>query len=124
MADLGISPDPVHRVLVDARRSQPTPTVCRVNEVIQVNRTSDARPEVTVRHVETRQDLTLATQVRTVLLRLAKVENDLAADEAANVPYWRPCPSSVLERRAAARALLREADALSPSDQPQLERGE
>jgi hypothetical protein len=88
------------------------PPFSRVNEVIQVNRTNYPGPDITVRPVETGPDLVVAPQVRAVLLRLAKVENDRAADEAANVPYWEPCPPSVSGRRAAARALTLEADAL------------
>ncbi len=33
--------------------------------------------------------------VRAVLLKLAKQQEDLAAEEAAKVPYWTPCPHSV-----------------------------
>ena len=55
----------------------------------------------------------VAAELRRVLLRLAKAENDLAAEESARVPYWEPCPSSVVGHRAAARVLLVEADSLS-----------
>jgi hypothetical protein len=46
------------------------------------------------------------------LRRLAKAEDDRAAAEAANVPYWIPCPSSVLGARAAAQALRADAERL------------
>jgi hypothetical protein len=51
--------------------------------------------------------------LRGELLRLAKREDDLAADEAAAVPYWSPYPASVDGHRAAAAALRREADQLA-----------
>jgi hypothetical protein len=46
------------------------------------------------------------------LRALAKAEDDRAAAEAADVPYWIPCPSSVLGARAAARTLRVDAEAL------------
>lgn len=46
------------------------------------------------------------------LRRLAKAEDDRAAAEAAEVPYWIPCPSSVLGARAAAQALRADAERL------------
>jgi hypothetical protein len=48
--------------------------------------------------------------VRAILLKLAKHQEDLAAQEAAGVPYWTPCPPSVLGHRAAAEALRVQAD--------------
>lgn len=48
--------------------------------------------------------------VRAVLLKLAKQQEDLAADEAAKVPYWTPCPDTVVGRRAAAEVLRAQAD--------------
>lgn len=39
------------------------------------------------------------------LLKLARREEELAADELAEVPYWMPTPVSVLGHRAAALAL-------------------
>ena len=73
-----------------------------------------------MRSVESGEDpAALASQVRKVLLRLARLENEQAADEAAHIPYWEPCPPSVSGRRAAARALLQEADALlAAEDEP------
>lgn len=53
---------------------------------------------------------TASTTVRGILLNLAKQQDDLAAQEAAAVPYWTPCPPSVLGRRAAAEALRAQAD--------------
>ena len=52
----------------------------------------------------------VATAVRHELLKLAYAENQLAADEAAKVRYWEPCPPSVLGHRAAAAALRARAD--------------
>lgn len=39
------------------------------------------------------------------LVALARQEENLAADEAARLPYWQPTPVSVLGHRAAAAAL-------------------
>jgi hypothetical protein len=48
--------------------------------------------------------------VRRTLFELAKLEDDRAADEAATVPYWRPCPISVEAHRLAAEVLRAAAD--------------
>ncbi|MDQ3158286.1 MAG: hypothetical protein M3Q98_16460 [Actinomycetota bacterium] len=56
-------------------------------------------------------DLTGA--LRHALVELAQREDALAAAEAASVPYWEPCPSSVDGHRAAADALRSEAKSLS-----------
>ncbi len=48
--------------------------------------------------------------IRQILLDLARHEDDLAATEAAAVPYWAPHPPSVVGHRAAAQALRCEAD--------------
>jgi hypothetical protein len=50
------------------------------------------------------------TLVRQELLRLAALEEELAAREALAVPYWMPCPASVHGRRTAALALRTDAD--------------
>jgi hypothetical protein len=50
--------------------------------------------------------------LRRELHRLARVEEDRAANEAATVPYWAPCPASVEGHRMAAAALRADADAL------------
>jgi len=47
------------------------------------------------------------------LFELARREDALAAAEAASVPYWEPCPSSVDGHRAAAEALRSEAELIS-----------
>ncbi|HJQ04638.1 MAG TPA: hypothetical protein VJ872_04300 [Nocardioides sp.] len=39
------------------------------------------------------------------LMRLAQLEDDSAADEAARTPYWAPTPLSVLAHRRAAASL-------------------
>lgn len=57
----------------------------------------------------------LVAEIRRLLLELAKAEDDLAATEAARVPYWEPAPASVSGHRAAARALRGEADQLLPA---------
>ena len=54
----------------------------------------------------------VATKLRQALLRLAAFEENLAATEAAQVPYWSPCPATVAGHRAAARALREDADRL------------
>jgi len=46
------------------------------------------------------------------LLRLARAEDDKAANDAATVPYWSPCPPSVHGHRTAAAILRAEADLL------------
>lgn len=51
--------------------------------------------------------------LRHALFELARREEALAEAEAANVPYWEPCPSSVDGHRAAADALRSEAKSLS-----------
>lgn len=57
-------------------------------------------------------DSTVTSELRSVLLELARRQDDLAADEAAATPYWAPCPASVLGRRSAAAVLRAEADQL------------
>jgi hypothetical protein len=51
-----------------------------------------------------------SSALRAILLKLAKQQDDLAAQEAATVPYWTPCPPSVLGHRAAAETLRAQAD--------------
>jgi len=50
--------------------------------------------------------------LRRELLRLARLEDDMAANEAAAVPYWAPHPPSVLGHRKAAAALRNDAGAI------------
>lgn len=50
--------------------------------------------------------------LRSLLLELARREDDMAAHEAATIPYWAPCPESVIGRRVAAAVLRAEADEL------------
>lgn len=57
----------------------------------------------------------VAVALRRELLRLAKAEESLAAEEAAKVPYWVPTPATVDGHRAAARALRQNADRLLPA---------
>lgn len=52
----------------------------------------------------------ISTSLRRSLLRLAAEEDAQAAEEAARIPYWEPCPVSVLGHRCAASALRLEAD--------------
>ena len=52
----------------------------------------------------------VVTSLRSILLKLARTQEQIACDEAAATPYWAPCPSSVLGHRAAAAALRAEAD--------------
>ena len=60
---------------------------------------------------ETSND-TLVTALRRELFRLAAREDDLAAAQAALVPYWAPHPPSVQGHRTAATALRSRADQL------------
>lgn len=55
---------------------------------------------------------TTAGTLRSVLLDLARHQDDMAAREAASTPYWAPSPTSVLGHRTAAAALRAEADHL------------
>lgn len=57
-------------------------------------------------------DTVTKRRLRALLLELAHREDNLAADELAAVPYWSPCPSSVLGHRSAAHVLRTEADTL------------
>jgi hypothetical protein len=50
--------------------------------------------------------------LRRQLLRLAKIEEDLAAAERARVPYWMPYPTAMGAHQEAARLLRAEADTL------------
>jgi hypothetical protein len=54
-------------------------------------------------------EILLVDRLRRELLRLAKHEDDNAFAERAKVPYWEPCPVSVLARHAAARLLREDA---------------
>ncbi|MGN6162200.1 MAG: hypothetical protein ACTHOG_10940 [Marmoricola sp.] len=70
-------------------------------------------------------DLETARTVQRILIQLAHDQEDAAAREAAQTPYWKPCPDSVRGSRAAARALRAIADSLAlPShfDQPSFSR--
>ncbi|MCW2795175.1 hypothetical protein [Nocardioides sp.] len=59
----------------------------------------------------------IATALRRELLRLARAEEELAADEAAAVPYWSPCPPTVVGHRLASAILRADADRfLQPTD--------
>lgn len=44
--------------------------------------------------------------------RLARREEDAAATEAAQIPYWSACPPTVAGHRAAARALWADVERL------------
>ena len=57
-------------------------------------------------------DTRMARQLRSILLELARREDNLAADEAAATPYWSPGPATILGHRAAATVLRVEADHL------------
>ena len=57
-------------------------------------------------------DHTTAAHLRTLLLELARREDDLASNEAAATPYWAPAPATVLGHRTAAVALRAEAELL------------
>lgn len=57
-------------------------------------------------------EASLVDLVRRELLRLARLEDQLACEEASRVPYWAPCPDSVSGHRVAARLLHAHADEL------------
>ena len=57
-------------------------------------------------------DTTTAALLRSQLLKLARRQDDLAAEEAARTPYWKPQPATVDGHRSAAGALRAEADLL------------
>lgn len=60
----------------------------------------------------TSPDTTMVSRLRSLLLQLARREDDLAAAEAAETPYWSPYPLSVIGHRAAAVVLREHADLL------------
>jgi hypothetical protein len=62
--------------------------------------------------MNTTTDTATATRLRSLLLQLARHQDDLASDEAAATPYWEPQPPSVLGHRSAADALRSQADLL------------
>lgn len=60
-----------------------------------------------------RLDPDTAVTVQKILIQLASEQENAAASEAAQVPYWKACPDSVRGSRAAARALRAVAESLS-----------
>jgi hypothetical protein len=52
----------------------------------------------------------LREAVRAELLRLARIEEDVAASEAERVPYWEAMPLTVAVHRRCAAALRAAAD--------------
>ena len=62
--------------------------------------------------MNTHTDEPTASKLRSILLNLARHQDNMAADQAASTPYWAPCPPSVLGHRSAAAALRAEADHL------------
>lgn len=54
----------------------------------------------------------LRRALRTELLRLAKVEDELATNEALGVLYWQPLPPSVTSHRHCAVVLRTAAERL------------
>lgn len=57
-------------------------------------------------------DSDTATRLRSILLQLARHEDEVATDAAAATPYWEPAPYAVISHRGAAHALRAEADRL------------
>jgi hypothetical protein len=57
-------------------------------------------------------DTVTTSRLRSLLLQMARHQDDLAADELAATSYWSPCPSSAVGHRSAAAALRAEADLL------------
>jgi len=64
-------------------------------------------------HPAEQLDLETTLAVHRILIRLADDQDNAAASEAAEVPYWKACPDSVRGRRAAARALRGIAESFS-----------
>jgi hypothetical protein len=60
--------------------------------------------------VDTTVETTMAGVLRSRLLELARRQDEMAAQEAATTPYWKPQPSTVHGHRRAADALRAEAD--------------
>jgi hypothetical protein len=52
-------------------------------------------------------------KLHSILLQLAKGQDELAAAEAAATPYWATCPPTVVGHRTAATLLRAEADRLA-----------
>ena len=71
-------------------------------------------------YLGTETDPALSDSLRRELLRLARIEDDTAAREAATVPYWSPSPASVLGHRVAASVLRDSADRLCSAHRPAL----
>lgn len=57
-------------------------------------------------------DVNLSRALRSALFHLAAEQDGVAAAEAARVPYWQTCPTSVTGLRMAARALRDLANTL------------
>ena len=57
-------------------------------------------------------DTEMTAALRRRLLDLARRQDDLAAQEAATSPYWKPQPATVQGHHSAAEALRAEADLL------------
>ena len=55
-------------------------------------------------------DTKMASKLRSILLELARREEDSAANLAAATPYWCPVPDMILGHRTAAALLRAEAD--------------
>jgi len=61
---------------------------------------------------DTEKSLELRAALCRELFALARSEDDAAAAEACQVPYWSPIPTSVDGHRAAARVLRQSAQRL------------
>lgn len=57
-------------------------------------------------------DSEMAALLRTQLLALARRQDDMAAEETAATPYWKPQPTTVHRHHSVADALRAEADLL------------
>jgi len=75
--------------------------------------TTERRKTMSTTTIADTVQIEVAAAVRLELLRLARIEDTRAADEAATVPYWAPCPTSVVGHRAAAQALREQADRIA-----------
>lgn len=73
---------------------------------------SEDRPDRAEQALERRLEVDVMATLRVMLRRLARQQDDAAADQAASIPYWESCPLTVVGMRAAAEALREAADSL------------
>lgn len=74
--------------------------------------TADSPTDRSTDLVLDRLDPATVHALRRTLIRLASAQEEAAAAEAANIPYWEPYPLHALGLRSAATTLRAAADAL------------